>query len=130
MNYPRHADAPGRRTEGEGFTDQVGAGSLPILPTAPDVDHDTAAVFFRTSFAVLVRGKSVRRHLYFNLPAAERAVRRALARGDRADLVLVRLVPVTATTNHRPPTADVPCEVARDDTGRLVPNVLPEGVAW
>lgn len=50
--------------------------------------------FFRTSYAVLVRGKSVRRHLYFNLPAAERAVRRAEARGDRADMVLVQLVPV------------------------------------
>lgn len=50
--------------------------------------------FFRTSFAVLVRGKSIRRHLYFNLPAAERAVKRARARGDRADLLLVELVPV------------------------------------
>lgn len=58
-------------------------------------DDDAAEVFFRTSFAVLVRGKSVRRHLYFNLPAAERAVQRALARGDRADLLLVELVPVT-----------------------------------
>ena len=57
-------------------------------------DDDAAEVFFRTSYAVLVRGKSVRRHLYFNLPAAERAVRRAHSRGDRADLLLVELVPV------------------------------------
>ena len=57
-------------------------------------DDDAAEVFFRTSYAVLVRGKSVRRHLYFNLPAAERAVRRARGRGDRADLLLVELVPV------------------------------------
>ncbi len=46
--------------------------------------------------AVLVRGKTTRRHLYFNLPAAERAVQRALARGADADMVLVRLVPVDA----------------------------------
>lgn len=75
----------------EGRNDQVGAGSLPILPST---DHD-AAEFFRTSFAVLVRGKRVHRHLYFNLPAAERAVRRAHDRGDAADMILVELVPVT-----------------------------------
>lgn len=54
----------------------------------------SAEMFFSDCHAVLVRGKSVRRHLYFNLPAAERAVRRARARGDRADMVLVQLVPV------------------------------------
>lgn len=63
-----------------------------ILPAT----SDDAADFFRTSFAVLVRGLSVRRHLYFDLPAAERTVRRAEARGDQAELVLVRLVPVDA----------------------------------
>jgi len=36
----------------------------------------------------------VRRHLYFNLPAAERVVRNANARGDRAEMILVQLVPV------------------------------------
>ncbi len=55
-----------------------------------------AAVFFRGAYAVLVRGRSVRRHLYFNLPGAQRAVERARARGDRADMVLVQLVPVDA----------------------------------
>ena len=55
-----------------------------------------AGVFFRNSYAVLVRGRTVRRHLYFNLPAAQRAVERARARGDQADMVLVRLVPVDA----------------------------------
>ena len=70
-----------------------------LVPSVPDLvevrhDDDAAEVFFRTSYAVLVRGKSVRRHLYFNLPAAERAVRRAHSRGDRADLLLVELVPV------------------------------------
>lgn len=54
----------------------------------------SAAVFFRNCYAVLVRGKSVRRHLYFNLPAAERQVKRAEARGDAASMVLVKLVPV------------------------------------
>jgi hypothetical protein len=58
--------------------------------------ESNAASYFRNSYAVLVRGKSVRRHLYFNLPAADRAVKRALARGDKADLILVRLVPVDA----------------------------------
>lgn len=53
-------------------------------------------MFFRNCYAVLVRGKTVRRHLYFNLPAAERTVKRALARGDHAELILVRLVPVDA----------------------------------
>nr|WP_146177679.1 hypothetical protein [Sphaerisporangium cinnabarinum] len=57
-------------------------------------------MFFRESYAVLVRGKTVRRHLYFNLPAAERAVRRARSRGDRADMVLVKLVPVDARQLH------------------------------
>lgn len=57
-------------------------------------------MFFRHCYAVLVRGKSVRRHLYFNLPAAERTVKRARGRGDRADLVLVQLVPVDARELH------------------------------
>lgn len=71
--------------------DQQASGSFESVP--PDSD---AAVFFRHSYAVLVRGKSVLRHLYFNLPAAERTVKRARERGDRADLVLVQLVPVDA----------------------------------
>lgn len=74
-----------------------GADGLGTSVTDPAVvrhDDDAAEVFFRTSYAVLVRGASVRRHLYFNLPAAERAVRRARDRGDRAELLLVELVPV------------------------------------
>lgn len=59
-----------------------------------DCTESDAAVFFRNAYAVLVRGKSVRRHLYFNLPGAQRVVDSALRRGDRAELVLVRLVPV------------------------------------
>jgi len=64
-----------------------------------DIAEPAAALFFRHSYAVLVRGKSVRRHLYFNLPAAERTVKRARERGDRADLVLVQLVPVDARSD-------------------------------
>lgn len=65
-------------------------------PLPVGTDDTPAAVFFRNSYAVLVRGKTVRRHLYFNLPAAERAVKRAANRGDSAELILVRLVPVDA----------------------------------
>lgn len=86
------------RPAGNGTATQenIARQAIPILAAAADIDHDDApaAVFFRDCYAVLVRGKSVRRYLYFNLPAAERAVRRAAARGHRAELVLVKLVPV------------------------------------
>jgi hypothetical protein len=75
--------------QNEGRNDQVGAGSLPILPIADETD-----AAFRYSYAVLVHGKSVRRRLYLNLPSAEGAVRRAHDRGDEAHMVLVELVPV------------------------------------
>lgn len=70
-------------------------------------DHDTgsdAGVFFRNAYAVLVRGRSVRRHVYLNLPGAQRVVERARARGDQADMVLVQLVPVDARYLDRPAT--------------------------
>jgi hypothetical protein len=70
--------------------------AIPIENSSHCTVETNAASYFRNSYAVLVRGKSVRRHLYFNLPAADRAVKRALARGDKADLILVRLVPVDA----------------------------------
>lgn len=71
-------------------------GPDPIVPeTSATVGGSTdAAAVFRDCYAVLVRGRTVRRHLYFNLPAATRTVQRALERGDRAELVLVKLVPV------------------------------------
>ena len=56
---------------------------------------------FRNAYAVLVRGKTVRRHLFLSIAAAERTVKRAHARGDAADLLLVRLVPVTPEEDHR-----------------------------
>ena len=60
----------------------------------PQFSHDPAVLErFRNCYAVLVRGKTVRRHLYLNLPGAIRAAERAQARGDRADLVLLKMVP-------------------------------------
>lgn len=87
------------RPAGDGTATQeniAGQASNSLQPATDNGTDDTAAVFFRNCYAVLVRGKSVRRHLYFNLPAATRAVKRAHDRGDRADLVLVKLVPVDA----------------------------------
>lgn len=79
------------------IANSVSLAAAPIIPEGGEARNvEAAEVFFRTSYAVLVRGKSVRRHLYFNLPAAERAVRRARGRGDKADLLLVELVPVRA----------------------------------
>ena len=54
----------------------------------------SAETYFTNCHAVLVFGKVARRRLYFSLHSAERAVERARARGDRADMVLVQLVPV------------------------------------
>ena len=85
-------------------TDQIltGSSNTPTISAPAEIRHESAeldtpaADYFRNSYAVLVRGKSVRRHLYFNLPAADRTVKRALERGDKAELILVRLVPVDA----------------------------------
>src|SRR4051794_26063557 len=49
---------------------------------------------FKDAYGVLVIGKASRRHVFFGLPAAQRAVDNARARGDYAELVLVRLEPV------------------------------------
>jgi hypothetical protein len=48
----------------------------------------------KDAYAVLVIGKAARRHVFFGLPGAQKAVDRAHARGDFAELVLVQLVPV------------------------------------
>ena len=60
----------------------------------PHVDRAEAIARLRDCYAVVVAGKTVRKHLYFNLPAAQRAVARAEDRGATAHLILVRLVPV------------------------------------
>jgi hypothetical protein len=75
----------------EAALEDLAGGSINTHSTA---DLPDAAEHFRGAYAVLVRGKTVRRHLYLNLPAAERAERRARLRGDHADLLLVQLVPV------------------------------------
>jgi hypothetical protein len=49
---------------------------------------------FKDAYAVLVIGKVARRHVFFGLPAAQKAVERAHGRGDYAELVLVQIVPV------------------------------------
>lgn len=64
-------------------------------PDTPPSKHAAeVAARVQDAYAVLVVGKASRRHVFFGLPAAERAVERARARGDRADMVLVRLCPV------------------------------------
>lgn len=70
--------------------------SMTVSGTAAQPDEITraASAAFDDAHAVIVSGRTIRRHLYFNLPAAERAVKRARARGDDAAMVLVRLVPV------------------------------------
>lgn len=47
----------------------------------------------KDAYAVLVVGKASRRRVLFGLPAAEKAVARAHARGDYAELLLVKIVP-------------------------------------
>ncbi len=69
--------------------------------------NPSAAEAFRHAYAVLVRGKSVRRHLYLSIAAAERTVKRAHARGAFAEMVLVKMVPVDP--RH------LDCEVAGDE---------------
>lgn len=60
----------------------------------PHLSHTDAVARLRDCYAVIVAGKTVRKHLYFNLPAAKHAVTRAQARGATAHMILVRLVPV------------------------------------
>jgi hypothetical protein len=82
---PGYAAAPDRVAEGG--VDQVGAGSLRILPTTADVDdvpHGHA----------LLLTMGGRRRVVLSTGAADRAVRRAHGRGDVVSVELVRLVPV------------------------------------
>ena len=83
----------------EGDTRNTGGRSTLILgQCAPSTSVEREALRrFTDAYAVLVVGKATRRHVFFNLPAAERAVDRAHSRGDDAVLVLVRLVPVAGT---------------------------------
>lgn len=65
------------------------------LDLEPDIERTREVVSrFKDAYAVVVIGKAARRHVFFGLPSAQRAVDRARARGDFADLVLVKLIPV------------------------------------
>lgn len=57
----------------------------------PTFTRDAALDRVRGAYAVVVSGKTVRRHLYFNLPSAEQAMRRAAEKGYTAHLIAVRL---------------------------------------
>lgn len=89
------ANRPGGETEA--ITESSAGGpNTPILVDPEAEATKRAGDHFRNCYAVLVQGKTIRRHLYFNLPAADKAVKRAHVRGDQAALILVRLVPVDA----------------------------------
>lgn len=77
---------------------EVTTTSASVPQGAPSTSVEREALRrFADAYAVLVVGKATRRHVFFNLPAAERAVDRAHSRGDDAALVLLRLVPVADT---------------------------------
>ena len=98
---PRDAEGlenpAGGRVQGDSTTD--------LRHTHPD-----AAEVFADCFAVVVYGRSVRRHIYLALASAERAVHRAHERGDDASMTLVRLLPAEPTpiarTVRRPDEVD------------------------
>ena len=91
---PGYAAAPGVRGAEGGAHIKAGGPETSVPTDAAASTERAADACFRHAYAILVRGKTVRRHLYFNLPAAERAVRRAMMRGDQASMLLVELVPV------------------------------------
>lgn len=67
----------------------------PSVSPETDIERTRNVVSrFHDAYAVVVIGKAARRHVFFGLPSAQRAVDRARARGDFADLVLVKLTPV------------------------------------
>lgn len=61
------------------------------MDTSSTLTREAALKRVDHAFAVIVDGKSVRRHLYLNLPGAERAIERAAANGYTAHMTLVRL---------------------------------------
>lgn len=84
---------PAERMGGTGPATNVALRFNSSIPAEQTKSSDISASF-RGCYAVLVHGKRVRRHLYFNLPAASNAVRRAHSKGYAADMILVQLVPV------------------------------------
>lgn len=69
--------------------------STSILPERRQFVTDAAAAadaWFGSSFAILVSGETVHRHVFRSLAAAERTVKAAHARGDYARMEIVRVV--------------------------------------
>jgi hypothetical protein len=86
-------DAAGNGVESQNFkAGSLLVSSLPVGTVSPPTPLAVSRI--KDAYAVLVIGKATRRHVLFGLPSAQRAVDRARARGDYAELVLVRLVPV------------------------------------
>lgn len=88
----------GRRSgpgpKSETAQDEVAAAVLTIVPAPTDIDQ--SAEIAAVSFVALVetRDGRTRRHSYFSLNAAQKAVERAHNRGVAARVVLCHLVPV------------------------------------
>lgn len=88
---PEDAATPGRDSGGErNSSSQQAGGLVATLPLEP-----AALAAFRGAYAVLVRTDDrSTRSLFLSLSAAEQKADRVRARGGRADLVLLQLVPV------------------------------------
>lgn len=84
------------RPVGNEATQDLGEGIYPNSDTASGDDRETARRRFNRAYGVLVRGAADRRHVCLSLAAAERTVRRARARGHRAELIVVMMIPVNA----------------------------------
>lgn len=93
MSIPAHESRPGGGSEAAESVVATHSQATAPAPLAHLTRAD-AARRLTDCYAVIVAGKAVRKHLYFNLPAAQRAAERATARGAEAHLILVRLVPV------------------------------------
>lgn len=62
-----------------------------VPPAAAPRTLTPAQERFDQAYALLVTGRATRRHIYFNLPSAQKAIDRARARGADAELMLVRI---------------------------------------
>lgn len=95
-----------------------------------DQSTELAARARRAEFGVRVlaerRDGVVVAQVYSDLPAAERKVSRTRERGLRAELHLVRLVPVSATTTHAPVTE--PSAWLRGVGARRLRRILAAGL--